>query len=146
MAEIKLEKRKVADLIEYEMNPRRNDKAVDAVRESIIKFGYANPIIINGENVILAGHTRLRALKELGKEEADCVVVPYLTEQEERAFRIADNRSSEFSSWDGDLLDAEMREISADDWEAFGFREKELKKKDHRICTCPRCGKSFQKI
>lgn len=146
MARINTEKIKVADLIEYENNPRKNAKAVNAVMESIKKFGYTNPIIVNAENEILAGHTRLSALKELGADEVECIRLTHLSEQEEKAFRIADNRVSDFSEWDNDLLTAEMKEINAVDWELFGFKEKELLKlQPVEMCTCPKCGAVFAK-
>lgn len=147
MAKIKIEKIRVDDLKAYEMNPRRNEKAVDAVAESVRKFGFLNPIIINKDNVILAGHTRLAALKQLGTDEVDCVKVTHLSEQEEKAFRIADNRAAEFSSWDKDLLQSEMKSIEADDWEAFGFKAKDLDLlKPPQECTCPKCGKTFVRV
>lgn len=134
----------ISDLVEYENNPRRNDKAVGAVLASIKKFGFINPILVNAENVILAGHTRLKALKEEGATEAQVVKLTHMTDQEEKAFRIADNRVADFASWDGDLLDAEMEEIGADDWELFGFKFREIKP-GKGMCTCPKCGREFEK-
>ena len=146
MAEMKIIKKKLDEIREYEQNPRKNDKAVGAVLESIKKFGFRNPIIINREGVILAGHTRLAALRKSGAEEAECIEIGHLTLDQEKAFRIADNRVADFSAWNGDLLEAEMADITADDWELFGFKEKEIKARDkHRICTCPKCGASFEK-
>lgn len=143
---MKVIKKKLSEIHEYEQNPRRNDKAVGAVFESIKKFGFRNPIIINREGVILAGHTRLAALRKSGAEEVECIEIGHLTEGQEKAFRIADNRVADFSAWDGDLLEAEMSDITADDWELFGFKEKEIKTRDkHKICTCPKCGASFEK-
>lgn len=144
MAKIKTINKKIKDLIEYENNPRRNDKAVGAVVASIKKFGFTNPIIINADNVILAGHTRLKALKEKGATECEVIKLTHLTEEEEKAFRIADNRTADFSKWDGDLLDAEMEEIDADDWELFGFKFRDIKP-EKGMCTCPKCGKEFKK-
>ena len=140
--------RKVKDLKRYEHNPRRNnDKAVNAVKESIKKFGFTNPIIINQDNVILAGHTRLGALEALGIEKVDCIIVDGLTEEGEKAFRIADNRVGELSSWDKDLLEAEIKTINAEDWENFGFKTRDLSfLEPPENCTCPKCGKIFQKV
>lgn len=147
MARLKTEKVLVTDLIEYENNPRRNDKAVSAVMESIRKFGYVNPIIVNHDNVILAGHTRLKALRQTGDEEVEVIRLSHLTEQEEKAFRMADNRASDFSTWDTDLLESEMKEIGADDWEKFGFSNKILSKlTEPNMCTCPKCGASFIRV
>lgn len=147
MAKLKTIKIKVEDLIRYEMNPRKNEKAVQAVRASVQKFGYLNPIIINADNVILAGHTRLSALEEIGEEEIECIQITHLTEAEEKAFRIADNRAADFSRWDKAVLEDEMKEIDADDWERFGFKSKDLDGlKPPEECTCPRCGKTFIQV
>jgi ParB-like chromosome segregation protein Spo0J len=148
VAKIKLEKIPVGELVEYERNPRRNEKAIGAVKESIKKFGYLNPIIVNADNVILCGHTRLEAILETpGLDVVECIRLTHLSEQEERAFRIADNRAAEFSSWDKDALADEMQGITADDWEKFGFKAKELDQlKPPENCTCPKCGKSFIRI
>ena len=127
MARLKAVKKQIKEIKEYKNNPRNNDRAVDAVRESVKKFGYINPIIINAEDVILAGHTRLKALKEIGEKEVECIVVSHLSEEEEKAFRIADNRTAEFSSWDNDRLAAEMKEMAVDDWEKFGFNDEKEK-------------------
>ena len=90
---------------------------------------------------------RKAALKRLGADEAECIRVTHLTEQEERAFRIADNRAAEFSTWDRDLLKSEMKSIDAEDWELFGFKAKDLDMlKPPEQCTCPKCGKTFMKV
>lgn len=147
MAKLKITVKRVEDLKVYENNPRKNKKAVAAVAESIKKFGFTNPIIINDMNVILAGHTRLQALKELGVEKVDCIQLTNLSEQEQKAFRIADNRVADFSVWNDKMLQEEMRDISAEDWEKFGFNEKLLEKvKAPEMTTCPKCGRQFIKI
>lgn len=147
MAEIKKVSRKTAGLKRYENNPRRNDKAIKAVIESIKKFGITNPIIINQDNVILSGHTRLGALEQLGINKVDCLMVSDLTVNQEKAFRIADNRVGELSEWDKDLLEAEIKAVNANDWESFGFKIKELAfLEPPENCTCPKCGKTFQKV
>lgn len=147
MAEIKVIKCSVEDIREYGNNPRRNDKAVDAVLASIKKFGYINPIIVNQDKVILAGHTRLKALKKQKQKEVEVIQLQHMTDEQERAFRIADNRSAEFSEWDNDLLSAEMKEITAEDWEEFGFKPEQLRKMQNvNMCTCPKCGRTFERI
>lgn len=146
MAELNVKRVNISDLIEYDMNPRMNDKAVGAVEASIKKFGYTNPIIVNAENVILCGHTRLKALRNQGESEVEVIEVTHLSEQQEKAFRIADNRVADFAEWDGDLLEAEMQNIEADDWELFGFKEKDVQKiRAGKMCTCPKCGESFER-
>lgn len=147
MAEIKIIKKRIEDLKPYENNPRRNGKAVSAVFESIKSFGFRNPIVINQQGVILAGHTRLEALKQAGADEVECIELNHLTEEQENAFRIADNRVADFSFWDRDLLQQEMVEIGAEDWEKFGFDDKDLAfMKAPDRCTCPKCGKTFIKV
>lgn len=147
MVKIKIVNKKVSGLIIYDKNPRRNDKAVSAVKESIKQFGVTNPIIINSDDVILAGHTRLEALSESGIKDVPCIQVKGLSEQEEKAFRIADNRTAEFAKWNPELLEGEMKEVKADDWEKFGFKGKEIERlKPPENCTCPKCGKTFIKV
>lgn len=137
MAKLKIKEIKIDKLKEYENNPRMNDKAVKSVKASLEKFGFTNPVLINSEQVILAGHTRVKAAREAGIDTVPCIVLNHMTEEEEKAFRIIDNRASEFSSWDKEMLEAEMLQVNADDWAEFGFLERHIPKKE---CTCPRCG------
>ena len=147
MARIRIEEKRLDAIIEYKNNPRHNDKAVGAVKESIKEFGFINPIIVNRAGEILAGHTRVKALKELGSESAACIVVDDLTEDQERAFRIADNRAADLSEWDSDLLVAEMKKAGEIDFSRFGFKDKELDRlRPPEECKCPRCGRSFFKV
>lgn len=147
MAKIKTIQKKIGDLKVYEQNPRRNDKGVKALKESIKDFGITNPILINADDVILAGHTRLKALQEMEVEEVSCIQVTHLSEEEERAFRIADNRVAEFSTWNQEALEAEMKSIEEDDWERFGFKKNQLTAlQPPENCTCPKCGKTFIRV
>lgn len=147
MAKIKTEVLNISDIKAYANNPRRNEKAINAVMESIKKFGYANPIIVNADNVVLAGHTRLEAIRKTGAMQVQVIRLTHLTEQQEKAFRIADNRTAEFAEWDGDLLEAEMKDIEADDWAKFGFSQKMLEKlAAPNMCKCPKCGQQFVKV
>ena len=108
MSKLKIEYKDISELIPYINNPRINDEAVDKVAASIKEFGFKNPIIIDKENVIIAGHTRLKAAKKLGLEEIPTIKVEDLTEQQIKAFRIADNKTSEFAEWDMELLEIEL--------------------------------------
>lgn len=116
---------KTTELKEYENNPRNNDAAVDYVAESIKQFGFKVPIVIDARNVIVAGHTRLKAAKKLGLETVPCIVADDLTEEQVKAFRLADNKTAEFAEWDFDLLETELAELAGMDIEmdAFGFDE-----------------------
>lgn len=102
---------KVEQLIPYINNPRRNDEAVDKVKSSIQEFGFKVPLVIDKNNVVVTGHTRLKAAKELGMEEVPCVVADDLTEAQIKAFRIADNRVAEYAEWDEELLKIELEEL-----------------------------------
>ena len=105
----------------YSKNPRKNAEAVKYVAESIKQFGFKVPIVIDSQNVIVAGHTRYKAAKLLGLKEIPCIVADDLNENQLRAFRLADNKVAEFSDWDFDLLDEELSNIFDLDMSDFGF-------------------------
>ena len=104
----------VDELIPYENNPRINNKAVEVVKQSLQEFKFQNPIIIDANNVIVCGHTRLLASKELGLTEVPCIVADDLTEEQIKAFRIADNSSAQVAEWDMDKLMKELDSIDYD--------------------------------
>lgn len=89
----------IKDLKEYENNPRFNDEAVDAVAASIKEFGFKVPIIVDKDNVIIAGHTRLKAAKKLLMGEVPTIIADDLNEEQIKAFRLADNNETNFTSW-----------------------------------------------
>lgn len=103
----------VGDLIEYEGNARKNDLGVAKVVESIKIFGFLNPIVIDANNVIIAGHTRLKAAKQLGLEEVPCIISD-LSEEDAKLARIVDNKSHEYSTWDVGKLHQELNTIGLD--------------------------------
>ena len=109
------------DLIPYANNPRLNDNAVDAVAASIKEFGFKVPIVVDRDNVIINGHTRLKAAHKLGLKQVPCIVADDLTPEQIKAFRLADNKTSELAEWDMDKLDIELGEIPDIDMSAFGF-------------------------
>lgn len=117
--------RKCAELIPYENNPRENDKAVDAVAASIREFGFNVPIVIDKDDIIVAGHTRLKAAEKLGLEDVPTIKVGDLTDEEVRAFRLADNKTAELAGWDFAMLDEELQDITAIDMTAFGFESED---------------------
>lgn len=108
LTDMKIETIKLSEIKPYLNNPRKNDQAVDAVAESIQQCGYVAPIIVDENNVILAGHTRYKALKRLGYTEADVVVKTGLTEEQKRKYRLLDNKTNELAEWDYDLLAEEL--------------------------------------
>ena len=119
---IKIIEKKVADLVPYENNARINDGAVDAVANSIKEFGIKNPIIIDRDNVIVCGHTRIKACEKLGIETVPCVVADDLTDEQIKAFRIADNSTAQIAEWDLEKLQAELENIDMD-MVQFGLQE-----------------------
>jgi len=116
------------NLIPYENNPRVNGYAVKKVMESIKEFGFKNPIIVDKDNVIVAGHTRREASILLGLESVPYIVADDLTEDQVKAYRIADNKLAELSTWDEELLKVELGELMAVDFEleTLGFTEIDL--------------------
>lgn len=113
-------KLKITEIKPYDKNPRKNDGAVDAVAESIKQCGYCAPIVIDEDNVILAGHTRLKALKKLKYKECECVRKVGMTEEQKRKYRLLDNKTNELAEWDIDLLKGELDGLDFLDFD-FGF-------------------------
>lgn len=114
----------LAEIRPYDKNPRKNEKAVKYVKESIRQFGFKVPIVIDSNRVIVCGHTRLLAAKSLGMAEVPCIMADDLTDDQIKAFRLADNKVGEFAEWDMDLLGDELDAIadaSDIDMEALGF-------------------------
>lgn len=110
----------ISELKPYENNPRFNENAVDAVAASIKEFGFKVPIVIDKNNVIIAGHTRLKAAQKLGMTEVPVIVADDLTEEQVKAFRIADNKVAELAEWDFEKLEMELKELNID-MNQFGF-------------------------
>lgn len=146
MAEkIKIVTKKIKDITPYWNNPRKNEKAIDAVMHSIEEFGFKNPIIIDKDGVIISGHTRRLAAIKLGLKEVPCIVGDHLSEAQVKAFRLADNRVSEIATWDDDLLKEEMKNVLDMDLDIYGFdigtvediMQEETGIKTHK---CPKCG------
>lgn len=149
----------------YENNPRINDKAVKYVANSIKKFGFLVPIVIDKDNIIVCGHTRYLASKELNLKTVPCIRAENLTKKQIKAFRIADNKVHERSSWNNDLLKEELTQLQdfGFDLEDFGFLDFELdcifdeevdidslfkeheseKVKKEKNVICPECGHEF---
>lgn len=113
--------KRVSELIPYAKNPRKNDAAVKFVAESIKNFGFKNPVILDKNDIIVAGHTRLKAAQSLGITEVPCVYADDLTDEQIKAFRLADNKTSEFAEWDSALLADELDGILDIDMDIFGF-------------------------
>ncbi|CAB4171833.1 Spo0J Stage 0 sporulation protein J (antagonist of Soj) containing ParB-like nuclease domain [uncultured Caudovirales phage] len=109
----KIKTLKITDIKPYWRNPRNNAAAIEAVKQSITQFGFNQPLILDEDNVIIAGHTRYKALQELGATSIPCIIKAGLSAQEAKQYRIADNKTSELSKWDMEKLIPELREIEA---------------------------------
>lgn len=155
-------------VIPYANNPRNNDgEAVDRVAASIAEYGFKSPIIIDKDNVIVAGHTRLKAARKLNLAKVPIIRANDLTPAQVKAFRLAENRVSEYATWNNELLSIELEglqdlefdldltgfeqweldnllnPVSDDDLQDF-FIDKEEKPKESKKVTCPHCGESFE--
>ena len=115
-------------IIPYARNPRRNEKAVATVAAFIAEFGWRQPIVVDEHRVVLAGHTRLEAARQLGLDTVAVHIAKGLSEHQVRAFRIMDNRSSENAEWDDELLGLELGDLLEGDYdlELTGFTDDEL--------------------
>ncbi len=127
---MKIELRKLSDIKPYEKNPRLNDDAVDAVAASIREFGFRQPIVVDVEGVIICGHTRYKAAQKLGLEKMPVHVAKDLTPEQIKAYRITDNKTSELSDWNYDLLPIELGELQGMNYDLglLGFDQDELAK------------------
>lgn len=165
---MQIEYLEIDKVIPYVNNPRLNDgEAVDRVAASIKEYGFKSPIIVDKDNVIVAGHTRYKAAKKLELDTVPVIKADDLTPEQIRAYRIADNKTAEYATWDNDLLALELNELqnldfdleltAFQEWEIdnllnpvsdedlqdfFGDREK--KEKEPKKIQCPHCGESFE--
>ena len=130
--------KKISELKLNPKNPRKNDGAVDAVAKSIEKYGFKNPLIIDENNVVWCGNTRLKASRKLKLTEAPCIVVKDLTEQQIREYALLDNKTNEIADWDLELLTEELQDLDLSDfeldWELPEFEEpKEVEEDDFDV-------------
>jgi len=121
MDKLKIEYVDINNIKPYKKNPRKNEEAIPYVMESIKQFGFKNPVILDKDNVIIAGHTRIESAKRLGITEIPCIYADDLTDEQIKAFRLADNKVGEIAEWDIDLLDTELDDILNIDMSDFGF-------------------------
>lgn len=139
----------------YENNPRHNDNAVDAVAASIREFGFKVPLVVDSEGVIVAGHTRYKAAQKLGLQTVPCLIADDLTDEQVKAFRLADNKVGELATWDFDALKVELDNIGEIDLSGMGFdltlhdeyTEPDIEDFSNsttsgkaETCRCPKCG------
>ena len=115
--------KKLKDLKPYANNPRHNTKAIPAVKESILKFGFKVPIVIDKNNVIVCGHTRYLASQEIGLDTVPCIIADDLNEEQIKAFRLVDNRTAEFADWNFELLGEELADLADFNLDKYNFDE-----------------------
>jgi ParB-like chromosome segregation protein Spo0J len=160
-----IEYRPLPDLVPYGRNPRtHSEEQVAQIVSSIREFGFTNPILLDGSKGIIAGHGRLLAAKELGLETVPCIDLSHLSEEQKRAYIIADNKLALNAGWDEELLRLELSELKelGADLELTGFNPMELAditlgkdvefkeydesaSDDVQMATCPKCGHTFPK-
>ncbi len=153
----------LTDITPYENNPRNNEEAVEKVANSIKEFGFNQPIVVDKDNVIIVGHTRYLAAQELGLTEAPVIVAGNLSDEQARAYRLADNKTGELAGWDFEKLALELEQIEGLDMGDFGFEnaadikwadvpeldEESYEEPSKEKLECPKChhiaGKEFFK-
>jgi len=126
---LKIEQRKVADLIPYAANSRtHSDAQVAQIAASIKEFGWTNPILVDGEDTLIAGHGRLLAARKLNMDKVPVIVLNHLTKAQQRALVIADNQLALNAGWDMDMLENEIRDLADNDFDLdlLGFSDEEL--------------------
>jgi site-specific DNA-methyltransferase (adenine-specific) len=147
----------INDIKPYDKNPRKNEDAVEKVAASIKEFGFKQPIVVDKDGIIIVGDTRYKAAKKLGLKEVPVLVAEDLTDEQAKAYRLADNKTNEFAEWDMSLLASELTELefSEFDMKPFGFdlqmqpepinlENNENLDTDKKTCFCPKCGFEFE--
>ena len=144
----------IEDIKPYKNNPRKNKEAIDYVVNSIKEFGFKVPITIDENNVIITGHTRYEASKRLGLKQVPCIIVKDLNEEQIRAYRLADNKVAEMTTWDFQKLEEEISDIKNINLNMYGFDdtiesfnwddieelvEENYEQPEQKMCECPYC-------
>lgn len=154
---MKIEKVNFDKLIPYENNPRKNDEAIKYIKQSIEDFGYLNPIIVNKDYVIICGHTRYKALQQMNVDLVDVIVIDDLTKEQEKLFRLADNKVAEYSKWDYEKVLEESAELIDNYLGKYGFEYHSLEDLninedeylseeniEEKYIICPYCGEKVE--
>ena len=118
---MKYQKIRLSDIKPYKNNPRKNDAAVNAVAESIRQCSYITPIIVDENHVIIAGHTRYKALVALEMDDAECLICDGLTEEQKKKYRFLDNKTGEKAAWDLMKLEVELEGLDLEGFDFFGM-------------------------
>ena len=142
--------KQVNELKNNPKNPRLNDDAVDSVAKSIEKYGFRNPLIIDENNIVWCGNTRLKAAKKLGLKEAPCICVKDLTEKQMAEYALLDNKTNEIADWDYERLEEILPELDFGDFDFdWGVNKIEIEEEEYaaetnevekKLCRCPVCG------
>ena len=151
---MKIKLQDIGSVQPYEQNPRINDSAVNAVAASLREFGFRQPIVVDAENIIIAGHVRYKAAVKMGLQKVPVHVATDLTPEQVVAYRLADNKTGELAEWDFALLEQELENIDFD-MSVFGFNPLDfepvsadevprLDVLDKKTIICPLCGGEFQ--
>jgi ParB-like chromosome segregation protein Spo0J len=167
MKKMQIVQRKIEDLIPYVNNSRtHSDEQVAQIAASIKEFGWTNPILVDGENGIIAGHGRVMAARKLKYKEVPTIELTGMTETQKKAYIIADNRLALNAGWDNEMLTIELNDLLADGFalELLGFDPTEMQtlinggpdfapatedeqgkldELDPKWIACPHCGKEF---
>lgn len=122
---MKVEEWPIDKVIPYENNPRKNDEAAIVTANSIKEFGWQQPIVVDENGIVIAGHTRLKAAKKLKLDKVPVTVADNLTDEQVKAYRLADNKTGELAEWESKMLNEELDEILNIDMEQFGFEPEE---------------------
>lgn len=118
--------RPISTIVPYANNPRKNERAIAGVAESIAQFGFKQPLVVDAQGSIVCGHVRFFAAKRLGMKSVPCVLANDLTSEQLKAYRLLDNKLSELSCWDAELLSEELDSFERDcDFQAFGVNFEE---------------------
>ena len=154
---MRLIEKNITEILPYPENPRKIENGVEKVAESIRQFGFKNPIIIDKNGYIIAGHVRYEAAKKIGLKKVPVIMADDLTEDQTELFRIVDNKTGELAGWDFLALEKELQEIRGVDMSVFGFAdiadelhelwnevEQEEKPKKEKEIRCPCCGGWFK--
>lgn len=161
MKRIQIEMIPLKQLVPYQNNPRKNDSAVEYVKNSIVQFGFKVPVVVDANNVIVCGHARYKAAVKLNIRDIPCIRADDLTDDQIRAFRLADNKVAESSCWDVDRLERELDMLPDIDMSMFGFNIGGDEDTEERLSDgaelatgsfedgyryeCPNCGLRFNK-
>lgn len=157
MSLLKIINKSINEIKPYKNNPRNNTNSIENVALSIKNYGFKVPILIDKNNEIICGHTRYEAAKMLDLKTIPCIMVDDLSEKQIKAFRLVDNKVSEFSDWDYEKLMEELSNIDSDFINKLNLienldnisnedfiKDTEItKEKTEKELICPKCGKSI---